>query len=98
MVRASTLQLKDTREGPTLEKFKNLEHLKAQVTVIRWHLDAATSLNGDKKRRHLDGASITYQGAVELLAQLALPPQEHTAIAKQLTEVRERLLAAGQTV
>jgi hypothetical protein len=81
-----------------VEKFKSLEHLKAQVTVIRWHLDAATLVDGDKKRRHLDGASITYQGAVELLAQLALPPQEHAAIAKQLAELKERLRAAGQAV
>ncbi|HEX5462219.1 MAG TPA: hypothetical protein VFX20_19795 [Steroidobacteraceae bacterium] len=81
-----------------MEKFKSLEHLKAQVTVIRWHLDAATLGDGDKKRRHLDGASITYQGAVELLGQLALPPEEHAAIAKQLAELRERLRAAGQTV
>jgi hypothetical protein len=87
-----------------VEKFKSLEHLKAQVTVIRWHLDAASSGHADKsgqadnKRRHLDGASITYQGAVELLAQLALPPAEHAAIAKQLAELKERLRAAGQAV
>lgn len=81
-----------------MEKFRSLEHLKAQVTVIRWHLDAATLVNGDKKRRHLDGASITYQGAVELLAQLALPAEEHAAIARQLAELKERLRGAGQAV
>lgn len=81
-----------------MEKFKSLEHLKAQVTVIRWHLDAATLVNGDKRRRHLDGASITYQGAVELLAQLALPADEHAAIAKQLAELKERLRAVDQPV
>ena len=81
-----------------MEKFKSLEHLKAQVTVIRWHLDAATLVNGDKRRRHLDGASITYQGAVELLAQLALPASEHAAIEKQLAELKESLRAVGQPV
>ena len=81
-----------------MEKFKSLEHLKAQVTVIRWHLDAATLVKGDKRRRHLDGASITYQGAVELLEQLALPPQEHAAIVKRLEELKESLRAAGQAV
>lgn len=81
-----------------MEKFRSLEHLKAQVTVIRWHLDAAALGNGEKKRRHLDGASITYQGAVELLTQLALPADEHAAIAKQLAELRERLRSAGQAV
>lgn len=68
------------------------------MTVIRWHLDAATLVNGDKKRRHLDGASITYQGAVELLAQLALPAEEHAAIEKQLAELKEHLRTAGQSV
>ncbi len=80
-----------------MEKFKTLDNLKAQLTVVRWHLHAAAALvNGDKKRRHLDSASLTYQGAVELLAQLVLPAAEHAAAAKQLAELKEGLLAAGQ--
>lgn len=81
-----------------MEKFRNLEHLKAQVTVVRWHLDAAIAGMGDRKVRHLDGATLTYRGAVELLAQLVLPAQEHATVAKQLADVRERLLAAGRAV
>lgn len=79
-----------------MEKFRTLEHLKAQVTVVRWHLDAATLGNGEKKRRHLDSASLTYQGAVELLAQLPLSDEQHDSIKKQLAELAERLRAAGQ--
>jgi len=79
-----------------VEKFRTLEHLKARITVVRWHLDAATLGNGDNRRRHLDGAALTYQGALELLAQLAVPEAEHVAIKKQLEELRERLHAAGQ--
>lgn len=82
-----------------MEKFRSLEHLKAQVTVVRWHLDAASSLgDSDKRRRHLDGASLTYQGAVELLAKLPLPTDEHAALARQLEELKDRLRAAGQAV
>jgi hypothetical protein len=81
-----------------MEKFRTLEHLKAQVTVVRWHLDAAASENGEKKRRHLDSASLTYQGALELLAQLALTDEEHAEVAKQLHEVGQRLRALGQPV
>ena len=91
------LMLRHTR-ADILDKFRSLEHLKAQVTVIRWHLDAAALENGDKKLRHLDGASLTYQGAMELLAQLALPDEERAAIKKQLAELRERLQTAGQAV
>jgi transposase len=79
-----------------VEKFKTLEHLKAQVTVVRWHLDAATLGNGEKKRRHLDSAALTHQGALELLAQLALPNDERAAMTKQLAELSEQLRAAGQ--
>lgn len=82
----------------SVEKFRTLEHLKAQLTVVRWHLDAAVLVNGDKKRRHLDSASLTYQGAVDLLAQLVLPDAEHAAAAKQLADLKERLRAAGQQV
>lgn len=81
-----------------MERFRTLEHLKAQVTVVRWHLDAVARGNGEKKRRHLDSAALTYQGALELLSQLALPDEEHAAIQKQLEELRDRLCAAGQPV
>lgn len=79
-----------------MEKFRTLEHLKAQVTVVRWHLDAAASEDGMKKNRHLDSASLTYQGALELLAQLALSDADQAAITQQLAELRQRLRAAGQ--
>jgi transposase len=81
-----------------VEKFRTLEHLKAQVTVVRWHLDAATLGNGEKKRRHLDSAALTYQGAVELLGQLVLPDADHAAVTRQLAELKDRLRAAGQSV
>ena len=81
-----------------MEKFRTLEHLKAQITVVRWHLDAATLGNGEKKRRHLDSASLTYQGAVELLAQLALSDEEHAAVTRQLAELKGRLRGAGLPV
>lgn len=81
-----------------MEKFRSLERLEAQVTVVRWHLDAAALGSDDKKRRHLDSASLTYQGAMELLAQLAGADADKAAIAKQLAELRESLRAAGQPV
>lgn len=82
-----------------MEKFRTLENLEAQLTVVRWHLHAAAALaDGEKKRRHLDGASLTYQGAVELLAQLGLPDAEQAAVAKQLADLKKGLLAAGQQV
>lgn len=81
-----------------METFRTLEHLKAQVTVVRWHLDAAGQGNGEKKRRHLDSASLTYHGALELLAQLALRDDERATMMKQLAELKERLRASGQPV
>jgi len=81
-----------------VEKFRTLEHLKAQLTVVRWHLDAATLGNGEKKRRHLDSATLTYQGAVELQAQMPLSDEDYAAVTRQLAELRDRLRAAGQEV
>ena len=81
-----------------MEKFRSLEHLKAQVTVVRWHLDAAVLDGGEKKRRHLDSASLTYQGAIELLAQLALSDEDKAMIVQQLAELKDRLRAADQAV
>ncbi len=81
-----------------MEKFRTLEHLRAQVTVVRWHLDAATLGNGENKRRHLDSATLTYQGAKELLTQLALSAADRAAMTQQIAELEERLRAAGQPV
>ncbi len=81
-----------------MEKFKTLENLKAQLTVVRWHLDAAALGDGNNRRRQLDSASLTYQGAVELLAQLALPDADQAAMAKQLAELKESLQSSGQQV
>jgi hypothetical protein len=81
-----------------VEKFRNLEHLRAQLTVVRWHLDAAALGNGDKKRRHLDGASLTYQGALEFFAQITLSATERADITRELEDLRQRLRAAGQAV
>lgn len=81
-----------------MEKFRTVEHLKAQVTVVRWHLDAAALENGEKKRRHLDSASLTYQGAVELLRQLPLSGADDAVIRKQLAELKDLLREAGQLV
>lgn len=81
-----------------MDKFRNLEHLKAQLTVVRWHLDAASLEKDGKKHRHLDSASLTYQGATELLAQLALSDADKAAITAQLEELRGLLQAAGQPV
>ena len=85
-------------EDHIVDKVRSLEHLKAQVTVIRWHLDAAALEQDGKKGRHLDGATLTYQGAIELLAQLGLPDDERAVITRQLAELKERLRAAGQLV
>lgn len=81
-----------------MEKFSSLEHLKAQVTVVRWHLDAAALEGGEKKRRHLDSAGLTYQGALELLAKLPLSDEDHGAITQQLAELGERLASVGEAV
>lgn len=81
-----------------MEKFRSLEHLKAQVTVVRWHLDAASLEKDGKRHRHLDSASLTYQGAMELLAQLPLSAADAAAITAQLAELKELLRRAGQPV
>lgn len=82
-----------------MEKFRTLEHLKAQVTVVRWHLHAAGLENGDERRRHLDSATLTYQGAVELLGQVVpLSDADHAAVKKQLEELRDSLRDAGRLV
>jgi hypothetical protein len=86
-----------SEENP-VEKFRTLEHLKARVTVVRWHLDAAALESGAKKRAHLDSACLTYQGALELLGELALAAEEHAAVTAQLAQLRQRLREAGERV
>jgi hypothetical protein len=77
-----------------VEKFRTIEHLRAQLTVIRWHLHAAALEHGERKRRHLDGAALTYQGALELLRLLPLAEEERLALTKELAQLKEELIAA----
>ncbi len=80
-----------------MERLRSLEHLKAQLTLVRWHLDAATLDDGEKRRRHLDSANLTYQGALELFAQLPLQDHDRAALRAQLAQLAQRLRAAGQS-
>lgn len=72
--------------------------LQTQLTVARWHLDAALSGPIEVTRRNIDRARQAYSGALEALSDLKLPSERRDEIARQLASIRERLQAAGAEI
>jgi len=72
--------------------------LRSQLTVARWHLDAAVTAPVEIARRNIDRARMAYDGAKEALRDLDLTGEPHQTLAQELARIRERLQAAGAEV
>lgn len=72
--------------------------LQTQLTVARWHLDAAIAAPIEMARRNIDRARQAYEGAREALRELGLTGERHHALSQELNSIRERLQAAGAEV
>jgi len=76
----------------------DIKWLQMQLTVARWHLDAAMAAPIEIARRNIDRARQAYDGAREALRELGLTGEREQALAQELKHVRERLQAAGAEV
>ena len=76
----------------------DIKWLQTQLTVARWHLDAAIAAPIEIARRNIDRARQAYDGAREALRELGLTGEPHEALSQELKGIRERLLAAGAEV
>ncbi len=72
---------------------ESLEQLEAQLTVVRWHLDAVQPDGGDGNRRHLEGARAAFERATELLPRATLLGGRRVRILMELSELRDRMAA-----
>ncbi len=77
---------------------RDIAWLRSQLTVARWHLDAALSAPVEMARRNIDRARQAYEGARQALRDLNLTGEPHEALRGELARVRERLQAAGAKV
>ena len=77
---------------------RDIAWLRSQLTVARWHLDAALAAPVGMARRNIDRARQAYEGAREALRDLNLSEETHEVLAKELARVRERLQVAGAEV
>lgn len=69
--------------------------LQTQMTMARWHLDAALAAPTEVARRSIDRARRAYDGAREALADLDVAAERRETIVRELAGIRERLEAAG---
>lgn len=76
----------------------DVKWLQTQLTVARWHLDAAIAAPIEMARRNIDRARQAYEGACEALRELGLTGERYDALSEELDGVRERLQAAGVEV
>ena len=77
---------------------RDIAWARSQLTVARWHLDAALAAPVEMARRNIDRARQAYEGARQALRELNLSGTRQEALAGELAHVRERLQAAGAAV
>ena len=77
---------------------RDIAWLRSQLTVARWHLDAALAAPLERARSNIERARLAYEGAREAFRDLNLTGERHEALAQELARVRERLRAAGLEV
>lgn len=73
----------------------DISSLQLQVTIARWHLDAAVYAEPDATRQHRDRARNAYESAMRMLALLNGGPAERRALERELSAIRS-LLDAGK--
>jgi hypothetical protein len=76
----------------------DIKWLQLQLSVARWHLDAAMAAPIEMARRNIDRARQAYDGAREALRELGLTGERQQALSQELKRIRERLQAAGAEV
>lgn len=72
--------------------------LQTQLTVAKWHLDAALTAPIELARRNIDRARQAYESAREALREIGLTGERYQSLSHELTHIRERLQAAGAEV
>jgi hypothetical protein len=72
--------------------------LQTQLTMARWHLDAALAAPIELARRNIERARQAYDGAREALENLDVTAERRELIARELVSIRERLQAAGAEI
>ena len=77
---------------------RDIAWVRSQLTVARWHLDAALAAPVEMARRNIDRARQAYEGARQALRELHQMGKRHEALAEELALVRQRLQAAGAAV
>jgi hypothetical protein len=73
----------------------DVEFIKSQLTLARWHLEQASAPNPDGVSNHLDEARRAYETAVNLLPTLKISGTRRVEVVTGLAGLRNRLLAAG---
>ena len=74
---------------------ETLEQLEAQLTVVRWHLDALRCNAADANRGHLESARRAYRQTTEMLPRVSLSGTRRVNLLAQLAQLGERLAQVG---
>jgi hypothetical protein len=70
---------------------ESLECLEAQLTMVRWHLDALRPQASAANRRHLESARQALERASELLSRITVPGSRRVKLLAEVTALRARV-------
>ena len=68
-----------------------LQSIRTQLTVARWHLDAAISSDAESAREHQQRAREAFEEAVRVLARTELDTAQRQGVEQELFALRSRL-------
>lgn len=72
-------------------KHHEFEWIQTQLTLTRWHLNAAAHATSETLHRHLHQAHRMYEVTARSLSELSLDGDQRSFIERELAAVRARL-------
>ena len=75
----------------------DIDSIQAQLTVAKWHLDAATNAVADIAAHKLQSARLAYAGILRSLSKAKLTSDERELIERELRALRSRLQFNGRS-
>jgi hypothetical protein len=82
-----------------MPEIKDLDYVKSQLTIARWHLDRGVQpdpADPEQARNHLAEARGAYEHIMDLLPTLNLSGTRRVSLVTELAALRDRLRAAGE--
>jgi hypothetical protein len=81
-----------------MSDIRDLDFIRSQLTIARWHLERTLSPQSDEQIDHLAEALRAYETAIDLLPTLKVSGTKRVELVSALAGLRDQLREAGAQV